>query len=71
MEKATISQLKNRLSAYLRKVRAAAPSSPGPGPRRWPRMPSRPRPICTYSKEMMEGTTWRCPAAGGAAAEFM
>ena len=31
----------------------------------------RPRPLCTYSKEMMEGTTWRCPAAGGAAAECM
>ncbi len=31
----------------------------------------RPRPLCTYSNEMMEGTTWRCPAAGGASAEFM
>ena len=31
----------------------------------------RPRPRCTYSKEMMEGTSWRCPAAGTASAEFI
>ncbi len=29
------------------------------------------KPAPAYSKEMMEGTSWRCPAAGGASAEFM